>query len=324
MEPLLSAKQLILGPADIYGMRGIGAILGYLLGGLGGLMGCATTSSYRREEEDPCPSALDCSCAEGTGWVPGLPSGGDRYIEIGPRRVDQTKELYSVKRSYREEYDCSETIYIPGEIIRDKRGHEVGRTPGYSRRVPRVCSKHEYSIKTYAPKVDFKFKLASDVPKSPSQFSKQTKFLTEIILKALMGNYSCSRGPHENVTIYVVGHADRLGDDQYNKILSEKRARRVAEGVMGWLYQHTTGLIQPVTIKYLGIGEAEARGNLEVDERGNERQRRVDVQITSFGPPINGDWRALTVVYPTQKPTPATPPPVAQEPKGKKKNPFWD
>jgi peptidoglycan-associated lipoprotein len=68
--------------------------------------------------------------------------------------------------------------------------------------------------------------------------------------------------------IYVVGHTDPRGTEEYNIALSERRARAVAD------YLSRLG-IDPARLQVVPKGESEAQGT---DEGSYEKDRRVDFE----------------------------------------------
>lgn len=210
---------------------------------------------------DPCPEHFNCSCAEGTGWVSGLPTVlDDNYIQIGSRTIDTRKEIFSVKNP-------------PNRF---------------------------WSVSTSFPLIDFQFKLGSDEPQDPALFQRQTAHLTNELLKIVLGKYPCVsviRGTGEPI-VYISGHTDRLAGEEFNLSLSRGRALRVAQGVRQWLEVHRSELKTPVIIKYVGLGEKWAAELGDVDETTNEKARRVEVIASTEGPPFEADWQVLGRVEP--------------------------
>lgn len=73
-----------------------------------------------------------------------------------------------------------------------------------------------------------------------------------------------------DVGFVVVGHTDNVGDSDYNRRLSKKRAETVA----AWLKQHTS--VDPRWIKTQGAGESDPIAS-NATEFGREQNRRVEV-----------------------------------------------
>lgn len=81
----------------------------------------------------------------------------------------------------------------------------------------------------------------------------------------------------EQVSVYVIGHTDRLGDEAYNLDLSDKRAKSVVA------YMLSRG-IKPVTINALGAGEYIpvkqcSEGNRKQVIQCLQPNRRVEIMI---------------------------------------------
>lgn len=88
-----------------------------------------------------------------------------------------------------------------------------------------------------------------------------------VVLKKLADCFST--GPLKGRRMNLVGHADPRGDEEYNRVLGQKRADNVG-GVIGQLGLNSS------KIATTSRGEDEARGT---DESGWQEDRRVDVVL---------------------------------------------
>lgn len=75
-----------------------------------------------------------------------------------------------------------------------------------------------------------------------------------------------------NVNVEVAGHTDSVGNNDYNQVLSEKRA----EAVKAYLVEHG---IAANRISVVGYGEAQPRDTNDTIE-GRRRNRRVEIAAT--------------------------------------------
>lgn len=77
---------------------------------------------------------------------------------------------------------------------------------------------------------------------------------------------------YPSTLIDVYGHTDSTGTDSYNQALSERRARSVADYLIG------RG-VQPVRIATQGYGESRLLVNPERSEADRQANRRVEIRI---------------------------------------------
>jgi outer membrane protein OmpA-like peptidoglycan-associated protein len=82
---------------------------------------------------------------------------------------------------------------------------------------------------------------------------------------------------YPNMSVSVVGHADARGSDDYNQRLSERRAWSVGEV----LSQYG---VDRYRINASGMGEMAPIAS-NADEWGRARNRRVEINVRSNGPP---------------------------------------
>jgi outer membrane protein OmpA-like peptidoglycan-associated protein len=76
---------------------------------------------------------------------------------------------------------------------------------------------------------------------------------------------------YEKTTVDVIGHTDSVGAEQYNRTLSENRARSVAEYLSG------QGIL-PARLLLAGMGESQPIASNDTPE-GRAQNRRVTLQI---------------------------------------------
>lgn len=81
----------------------------------------------------------------------------------------------------------------------------------------------------------------------------------------LAANAECLRQAPEDRGVYIVGHTDQSGTEEYNVALSERRARTVAD------YLARLG-IDPARFQVLAKGEGEPTG------QGDDQDRRVELE----------------------------------------------
>jgi len=93
-----------------------------------------------------------------------------------------------------------------------------------------------------------------------------------------------------DLTLYVVGKTDRLGTEEDNQRLSEARAQTVAEAIdarKGEVSNALWGGGRGLRIKYIGLGE---RDTETADEVASPDDRRVELYLSTEGPPVAGHW----------------------------------
>lgn len=92
-----------------------------------------------------------------------------------------------------------------------------------------------------------------------------------------------------NITLYIAGHTDSVGSDEYNQSLSQRRAQSIA----AWFLKR--GLKVPVA--YEGFGETALRVKTK-DEVDEPRNRRVDYILAVEPPMTKGGktpaWKAVS------------------------------
>lgn len=77
---------------------------------------------------------------------------------------------------------------------------------------------------------------------------------------------------NKTTKIIILGHTDHYGSTDYNKVLSEKRAKSVVD------YLIKAGL-NKTRIKFLGCGNSQPLSTSRTDE-GRKKNRRVEFKIT--------------------------------------------
>jgi outer membrane protein OmpA-like peptidoglycan-associated protein len=113
---------------------------------------------------------------------------------------------------------------------------------------------------------------------------QQSKLDTPLkLLKEAASKYSTLM----NVSLYVAGHTDTVGQASDNQRLSERRAQAIAQ----WLIAHG---LRGLSIHVRGFGE----GALAVqtpDNTPDPRNRRAQYIVSSFAPPLTGpgSWRRI-------------------------------
>jgi hypothetical protein len=93
-----------------------------------------------------------------------------------------------------------------------------------------------------------------------------------------------------DLTLYVVGKTDRLGTEEHNLELSEARAKTVADAIYerkGEISKALWGGGNGLRIKYIGVGEQQTETG---DEVASPDDRRVELYLSTKGPPIAGQW----------------------------------
>jgi outer membrane protein OmpA-like peptidoglycan-associated protein len=109
---------------------------------------------------------------------------------------------------------------------------------------------------------------ASEVPKLDEAFTK----IQEVLAKDKARD-------HKNLTLYVVGHTDTVGNGGYNLKLSQARAQSLAR----WFRQK--GVRIPVA--YEGFGETALKVQTP-DQTDEPRNRRADYILADDAPPMQG------------------------------------
>jgi len=125
-------------------------------------------------------------------------------------------------------------------------------------------------------------------PEVKSEPEKKTKIFKEFGIEQFAN--SSSELSHDSVSYFnwiaetmklypqaqltVVGHTDSTGSEEYNKKLSEKRARSVAD----YLYENG---VEKSRIKIIGEGESRPKASNKTEE-GRRENRRVEVIIDEF------------------------------------------
>jgi outer membrane protein OmpA-like peptidoglycan-associated protein len=115
----------------------------------------------------------------------------------------------------------------------------------------------------------------------PDQQAKLDKPLS--LLKEAAAKYSSLM----NVSLYVAGHTDTVGQAADNQRLSERRAQAIAQ----WLTHHG---LRGIPVYVRGFGE----GALAVHTADNvpeQRNRRAQYIVSSFAPPLAGpgSWKRM-------------------------------
>jgi len=119
---------------------------------------------------------------------------------------------------------------------------------------------------------------APEVPKLDSAFAK----IQEVLSKD-------KAREHKNLTLYIAGHTDTVGNAGYNLKLSNARAQSLAR----WF--RSKGVRIPVA--YEGFGETALRVQTP-DQTDEPRNRRADYIIADEAPPMQGSgfkpsWRRI-------------------------------
>lgn len=119
---------------------------------------------------------------------------------------------------------------------------------------------------------------ASEVPKLDAAFGK----IQEVLAKD-------KAREHKNLTLYIAGHTDTVGNNAYNLQLSQRRAQSLAR----WFRQR--GVRIPIAFE--GFGETVLRVATP-DNTDEVRNRRADYIIADDAPPMTGTtikpaWRRV-------------------------------
>ena len=77
---------------------------------------------------------------------------------------------------------------------------------------------------------------------------------------------------NKNTKVIILGHTDHIGSTDYNKVLSEERAKSVAD------YLIKTGL-NKIRIQSLGYGNSQPLSTSKTD-KARKKNRRVEFKIT--------------------------------------------
>jgi outer membrane protein OmpA-like peptidoglycan-associated protein len=121
----------------------------------------------------------------------------------------------------------------------------------------------EVNFRTDSSDVD-----ASEVPKLDAAFGK----IQEVLAKD-------KAREHKNLTLYIAGHTDTVGNNAYNLQLSQRRAQSLARWFRG------KGVRIPIA--YEGFGETVLRVQTP-DNTDEVRNRRADYIIADDAPPMQG------------------------------------
>jgi outer membrane protein OmpA-like peptidoglycan-associated protein len=121
----------------------------------------------------------------------------------------------------------------------------------------------EVNFRTDSSDVD-----ASEVPKLDAAFGK----IQEVLSKD-------KAREHKNLTLYIAGHTDTVGNNAYNLQLSQRRAQSLARWFRG------KGVHIPIA--YEGFGETVLRVQTP-DNTDEVRNRRADYIIADDAPPMTG------------------------------------
>jgi len=109
---------------------------------------------------------------------------------------------------------------------------------------------------------------APEVPKLDAAFGK----IQEVLAKD-------KAREHKNLTLYIAGHTDTVGNNAYNLQLSQRRAQSLARWFRG------KGVRIPIA--YDGFGETVLRVQMP-DNTDEVRNRRADYIIADDAPPMTG------------------------------------
>jgi outer membrane protein OmpA-like peptidoglycan-associated protein len=131
----------------------------------------------------------------------------------------------------------------------------------------------EVNFRTDSSDVD-----ATEVPKLDAAFGK----IQEVLSKD-------KAREHKNLTLYIAGHTDTVGNNGYNLKLSQARAHSLARWFRG------KGVRIPIA--YEGFGETALRVATP-DQTDEARNRRADYIIADDAPPMTGSgfkpaWRRV-------------------------------
>jgi outer membrane protein OmpA-like peptidoglycan-associated protein len=121
----------------------------------------------------------------------------------------------------------------------------------------------EVNFRTDSSDVD-----ASEAPKLDAAFGK----IQEVLSKD-------KAREHKNLTLYIAGHTDTVGNNAYNLQLSQRRAQSLARWFRG------KGVHIPIA--YEGFGETVLRVQTP-DNTDEVRNRRADYIIADDAPPMTG------------------------------------
>ncbi len=109
---------------------------------------------------------------------------------------------------------------------------------------------------------------APEVPKLEAAFAKVQEILSKDKARE-----------HKNLTLYVIGHTDTVGNAAYNLKLSQARAQSLAR----WFHQRGVR----IPIAYEGFGETALKVQTP-DQTDESRNRRADYILADEAPPMVG------------------------------------
>ena len=186
--------------------------------------------------------------------------GGENFITIGNfQKNSSTKK----RRISKEEKNIISYYYIDMvsvELI-DKRLTNLSKT------VQLVEEKETEITKTNKIELNRKYEFKHIIFSFNSiELSKAAKIEINVLYKYLNSN--------KNTEIIILGHTDHIGSIDYNKVLSEERAKSVAD------YLIKTGL-NKIRIQSLGYGNSQPLSTSKTD-KARKKNRRVEFKITKL------------------------------------------
>lgn len=139
------------------------------------------------------------------------------------------------------------------------------------------------AITTYLPLKNVHFEFGKATPVDAKELQRNVTDITAKLKMIIDGSYHCVAWQQTRPVVYVVGHTDTVGPANANRILSETRARVIAQAIRAELHAE-------VEVCSAGVGEAEAT---TADDVPFPEARKADVMITSAGRPFNARWHCF-------------------------------
>jgi outer membrane protein OmpA-like peptidoglycan-associated protein len=185
--------------------------------------------------------------------------GGESFITIGNfQKNSSTKKEIISKEKNKISYYYIDMVSI--ELIGNRKTSENNRVQFSKDKEAKIIKLNEIELnkKYQFQNIHFNF--------NSSSLSQAAKNEINILYDYLNSN--------KNTKIIILGHTDYLGNTYYNKILSEKRAKSVAD------YLIQSG-INKKRIESFGYGSSQPLSNSRTDEI-RKKNRRVEFKITKY------------------------------------------
>jgi outer membrane protein OmpA-like peptidoglycan-associated protein len=186
--------------------------------------------------------------------------GGENFITIGNFQKNSSTKKGSVSKEEKNKISYYYIDMVSVELI-DKPLSNLTKT------IQLVEEKETEITKTNKIELNVKYEFQNiNFTFNSIKLSQAAEIEINVLYKYLNSN--------KNTKIIILGHTDHIGSTDYNKVLSEERAKSVAD------YLIKTGL-NKIRIQSLGYGNSQPLSTSKTD-KARKKNRRVEFKITKL------------------------------------------